>query len=106
MCLGRYKIPGSEIITFSKDGKGVGLVWYWYSVAKFFDYGQDLFEFSEVPQHGYASLGYGVDDSALAYVALFNELLFDEEVQVLLEDTAVNVSLVHDVSKLEWATVG
>jgi len=76
------------------------LVWYGCSVSEFFDYGQDLFQFSEVLEYGYASLGYCVDDSSLADCSFFDKALFDQEVQVLLEDATVNVSFIHDVSEL------
>jgi len=76
------------------------LVWYGYSVSEFFDYGKYLLQFAEVLEYGYASLGYCVDDSSLADCSFFHEVLFDQEVQVLFEDAAVNVGFIHDVSEL------
>lgn len=66
-------------------------------VSGLFDYWQYLFEFSEVFEYGYAALGNCEDYSAFAGGSFFNETLFDEEVQVLFEYTAVDVCFVHDM---------
>jgi len=94
-----------KLVVFSKR-EGVQLVGHWNSVPSFFDDWENLFEFSEVLEYSYASLGNSVDDSSLAYGSFFDELLFDEEVQVLLKYTAIYVSFVHDVSELQWAPMG
>jgi len=81
------------------------LEWNWHSGSCLFYDGQDLFQFSEVLQHGNASLGYGVDYSTLAHISFFDKALFDQEVEVFFQYATVDVGLVHDVREFEWAAV-
>jgi hypothetical protein len=69
----------------------------WNAVSCFFDYWQHLFEFSEVFEDGYASLGYGEYCSVFSNGSYFNEVLLSQEVQVFFQDLAVNICFIHYV---------
>ena len=91
----------------NKGGLG-GLVWYGCLILAscFLDNGQDLFEFAEVFEYGYAPLCDGKDYPAFAYGAFFDQPLFEEKVQVFFENATVDVGFVHDVCQLQWASMG
>jgi len=54
----------------------------WHGVSCFFNYWKYLFQFSEVFEYCYASLGYGEYCSVFSNGSLFNQVLFNEKVQV------------------------
>jgi hypothetical protein len=74
-------------------------------IPSFFDNRENLLQFSEVLEHGYAALSDCEDHSTFANSAFLNQALLNEKVKVLLENAAVNVSFVHDVCQLQWSTM-
>ncbi len=64
-----------------------------------------MFEIVEVLQHCNASLGYSIDKVFFACETFLNKTLRNEEVEVLFEDFAVDVGLVHDMRQFQGALV-
>jgi len=69
--------------------------WHRHSVSCFLNYREHLFQFSEVFEHGYASLGYGEYCSASSNGSFLNEVLLGQKVQVFFQDFAVDVRFIH-----------
>lgn len=63
----------------------------------FFSDWQCLLEFPKALDYGQAALGDSVNDSVLLDVSLFNQPLFQKEIQVFAKSRAIDVSFVHDV---------
>lgn len=70
------------------------------SLVFFFD-GKHSFQFSEVLEHGYAALSNGINCSAFSDGSLFNKFFLDQKTQVFSKNGTVDVSLVHNMRKLQ-----
>jgi len=59
--ISKYLKEKIEFLGWKLETVRGSLEWDWGLISGFLDYGQNLFQFFEVFQHGYASLGDGVD---------------------------------------------
>jgi len=89
----------SSLKELTFDVRGMESVgnWHRHAVSCFFNYGEHLFQFSEILEHGYASLGYGEYCSVFSNGSFLNQVLLNQKVQVFFQDFAVNVRLIHYV---------
>jgi hypothetical protein len=64
-----------------------------------------MFQFSEVFEYGYASLGYDEYGSASSSSSFFNQVLPNQKAQVFFQDSAVDVRFVHYVCQFQWSAM-